>query len=95
MGDRMLQEIKPYTYLGVLVNSHLKDNNHTSDHIGSKANKLEFEILANYSNINKVEFGNTLWQKASSQFLGTLQDIEKIDGLIINDVVTHNELVCK
>ena len=56
-----------------LMKSHLKNNNHICAHIGSKTIKLESYIsytLANHPYINRVEFGNTLWQNAILPSLG-------------------------
>ena len=85
LGENSLKETKVYKYLGVLINRRLKDNSHVSDHIVSKAKKLEAYIrytLANHSDINRVNFGSTLWHKA------TLPGLSHAAGIWFNDTKT-------
>ena len=67
LGNKMLEETSSYKYLGVIINSRLKDNTHIKDHVLSKASTAESSIrynLAIHSDINRIQFGNTLWKQA-------------------------------
>jgi hypothetical protein len=67
LGDLVLQETNTYKYLGIVINRRLKDNDHIKQHLIPKAKNLESYIrftLAKHMDINRVNFGNTIWQKA-------------------------------
>ena len=50
-GDLVIGEAKPYKYLGVMINKHIKDNTHVIDYLAAKANKSESYL--------KVHIGKT------------------------------------
>ena len=67
LGDHMLEEAKSYKYLGVLLNRRLQDSTHI-DYVDTKATKLNSYIrytLSLHSDINRVDFGNSIWNKAA------------------------------
>ena len=67
LGDSLLSETKTYKYLGVLMNRYVKDSDHVKQLLETKAKKQSSYIrytLANHLDVNRVEFGNTLWNKA-------------------------------
>jgi hypothetical protein len=67
LGDVMLTEVQSYKYLGVYINRFMKDNNHIKQHLETKGKKFEAHlrfILANHMDINRVNFGSTMWTKA-------------------------------
>jgi hypothetical protein len=67
LGSMMLPETKNYKYLGVIINSNLSDTDHINSHLAKKAKKLQGYLrytLSGHMDINRVNFGNTLWQKA-------------------------------
>ena len=67
IGEMTIKETKYYKYLGIIINRQLKDNDHFTVHIESKAKKLNSYVrytLANHLDINRVQFGNAMWHNA-------------------------------
>lgn len=90
LGDTCVKETKCYKYLGVLINNKLKDNSHLTDHIVTKAKKLESYIrftLANHSDINRIDFGNSLWHSA------VLPSISHAAGIWFNESISSIKLL--
>lgn len=56
-----------HIYLGVIINRNLTDTNHIKGHLDNKASKgaayTRF-TLTRHSDINRIDFGNTLWNNA-------------------------------
>jgi hypothetical protein len=90
LGDKIVKETKWYKYLGVIINNRLKDNSHLKDHIEQKAKKLESYMrftLANHSDINRYDFGNTLWHSAALPSLGHAA------GVWFNDTKSSQQII--
>ena len=67
LGGLTISEAKCYKYLGVMINRHLTDTNHINDHLKVKADKLQSYLrftLARHYDINRFQFGDSLWRKA-------------------------------
>ena len=67
LGDLLLNETNSYKYLGVVINRQLKDSTHINKHLADKSKKHQCYLrhsLANHLDINRVQFGSTLCQKA-------------------------------
>ncbi len=67
LGGNLLKETDTYKYLGVIINRNLTDTNHIKGHLDNKASKgaayTRF-TLTRHSDINRIDFGNTLWNNA-------------------------------
>jgi hypothetical protein len=64
LGDNCIHETNEYKYLGVYVTRTLKSNYHVQTYIKDNMNnKINFmsRILAEHGNLNRVEFGDALW----------------------------------
>ena len=59
-------ETKTYKYLGIIINRQLTDTDHIKQHLSKKVKKMEGYIrytLASHMDINRVNFGMTIWDK--------------------------------
>lgn len=67
LGNTFIKETKSYKYLGIMIDSYLKDTVHVNNYIASKAKNLESYTrftLAKHMDINRTHFGNTIWHTA-------------------------------
>ena len=67
LGEKSIKETRFYKYLGIIIDRHLKDSVHINDYIAKKAKNLESYTrftLAKHMDVNRVHFGNTIWQSA-------------------------------
>ena len=88
IGNKLLDETANYKYLGVIINRQIKDNNHILDLISSKCSKLESYTrytLSKHSDINRVDFGNSLWHSA------ILPSLAHTSGTWFDDTATTRE----
>ena len=66
LGNIDLTECETYKYLGILFGKSLADSVHVKHHVKTKAIRLNVYlrgILAAHENINRVSFGDSIWEK--------------------------------
>lgn len=64
IGDLCIEEVNEYKYLGIYITRNLKDSYHIKSHLKHKLNKLKGFMamtLSNHLDINRVDFGSTIW----------------------------------
>ena len=67
LGNLQLKETNSYKYLGVIINRQLNDATHINDHLKKKAKKQQCylkHLLASHLDINRVNFGTVICEKA-------------------------------
>ena len=67
LGENMLEESKKYKYLGYIFNRHITDTDHILDNLAQKAIRLVSHtrhVLSKHMDINRINFGNSIWNKA-------------------------------
>jgi hypothetical protein len=72
LGYQVLKETKSYKYLGVIINRNISETHHINDHLKTKASKLQAYMrytLGRHHDLNRVQFGSSLWEKAISPSL--------------------------
>ena len=65
LGNLHITECTTYKYLGIVFSQFLNDSTHIKSHLKDKVSCLRGylrSILSSHDNINRVNFGNSIWK---------------------------------